>query len=165
MVRCEDVPRLQVHAFGHREHTHLFGCVSLLALSCQHTDQANTGLFVPSFYVVDYAIAHGVDPQTAFYALAVLNAGGIFGRIIPPALADRYGRYNAMIPCIVLMGLSALVFWPFAKTVVAIMLFAAFFGFFQGAFNVLIIPCVAQISDIREIGTRVGVIYSIVSFP
>ena len=47
----------------------------------------------------------------------------------------------------------------------AIVAFAALYGLFSGAFNALVIPCVAQISDIRVIGTRVGVLYSIISIP
>jgi hypothetical protein len=29
----------------------------------------------------------------------------------------------------------------------------------------VITPCVAQISDIRQIGTRIGMLYTIISFP
>ncbi|KAI1789946.1 hypothetical protein LXA43DRAFT_1018579 [Ganoderma leucocontextum] len=43
------------------------------------------------------------------------------------------------------------------------MLFAAVYDFFSGAINALIISCVAQISELREIGTRVGVLYSMIS--
>jgi hypothetical protein len=48
---------------------------------------------------------------------------------------------------------------------VALMLFAAVYGFFSGAFISLITPCVAQISDISQIGTRIGMLYSIISVP
>ncbi|TBU55768.1 MFS general substrate transporter [Dichomitus squalens] len=123
------------------------------------------GLFIPFFYIVDYSTAHGIHPQTAFYVLSVMNAGGILGRLAPPVLSDSLGRYNIIVPCAFLTGLSMLVFWPFATSLTAIMLFAAVYGFFSGAFNALIIPCVAQISELREIGTRVGVLYSIISFP
>ena len=85
--------------------------------------------------------------------------------VAPSALSDSLGRFNILVPCAFLTGLSMLVFWPFATNLVAIMLFAAVYGFFSGAFNALIIPCIVQISDIREIGTRVGILYSIISFP
>ncbi|KAH9919157.1 MFS general substrate transporter [Epithele typhae] len=123
------------------------------------------GLFIPFFYIVDYSTAHGVAPQTAFYVLSVMNAGGILGRLVPPVLSDALGRFNIIIPCALFTGLSMLLFWPFATSLVAIMLFAAVYGFFSGAFNALVIPVVAQISDIREIGTRVGVLYTIISVP
>ena len=101
----------------------------------------------------------------AFYVLSVMNAGGILGRLAPPFMSDALGRFNIIVPSALLTGLSMLVFWPFATNLVSIMLFAAVYGFFSGAFNALIVPCVAQISDIREIGTRVGVLYSIISIP
>ncbi|KAI0671247.1 MFS general substrate transporter [Trametes maxima] len=123
------------------------------------------GLFIPFFYIVDYSKDHGISSQTAFYVLSVMNAGGIAGRLAPAYLADRLGRFNILVPCAFLAGLSMLVFWTFSRTLVAIMLFAAVYGFFSGAFNALIIPCVAQISQMREIGTRIGVLYSIISFP
>ncbi|PIL34880.1 MFS general substrate transporter [Ganoderma sinense ZZ0214-1] len=123
------------------------------------------GLFIPFFYIVDYSTAQGISPHTAFYVLSVMNAGGVLGRLAPPFLSDTLGRYNVLVPCALLAGLSMLVFWPFATGLTALMLFAALYGFFSGAFNALVIPCVAQISEVREIGTRVGVLYSIISFP
>ncbi|RDX44156.1 MFS general substrate transporter [Lentinus brumalis] len=123
------------------------------------------GLFIPFFYIVDYTTAHGISPQMGFYVLSVMNAGGILGRLLPPFMSDSLGKFNILVPCAFLSGLSILVFWPFTTNLVTIMLFAAVYGFFSGAFNALIIPCIVQISDIREIGTRVGILYSIISFP
>lgn len=94
-----------------------------------------------------------------------MNAGGILGRLAPAFLADVLGRFNVIVPCAFLAGLSTLVIWTFSRSLVAIMLFAVAYGFFSGAFNALVIPCIVQISDVREYGTRIGVLYSIVSFP
>ena len=124
-----------------------------------------TGLFVPSFYIVDYSTAHGVSPQTAFYVLSVMNAGGILGRLLPPILSDKLGRFNILVPSALFSGLAILVFWPFARSVAPVMVYAATYGFFSGAFNALIMPCIAQVSEIREIGSRIGMLYSIISFP
>ncbi|CAL1713796.1 unnamed protein product [Somion occarium] len=123
------------------------------------------GLFVPNFYIVSYATEHNLSPSLAFTVLAVLNGGGILGRLAPPCLSDALGRFNLLIPSAFLAGLCTLVFWSFAKTTAEIMLYAILYGFFSGAFNALIIPCIAQISDIREIGVRIGILYSIISFP
>lgn len=70
-----------------------------------------------------------------------------------------------LAPSAFFAGLCTLVFWFFARNTLEIMLYAAIFGFFSGAFNALIIPCIAQISDITEIGVRIGMLYSIISFP
>ncbi|KAI0823283.1 MFS general substrate transporter [Trametes gibbosa] len=122
------------------------------------------GLFIPFFYIADYAKDNHISANTIFYILSAMNGGGILGRLAPPLLSDAVGRYNVIVPCAFLMGLSALVFWIFAKTLVAIILFAVVYGFFSGAFIAMLIPCVAQISELSEIGTKIGVLYSIISF-
>jgi MFS family permease len=124
-----------------------------------------SGLFIPFFYIVEYAHHLSIAPQMTFYVLAVMNAGGFFGRITPAYFSDTIGRFNLLVPSAFFSGLACLVFWMFAKSLVAVMLFAAAYGFFSGAFISVITPCIAQISDIRQIGTRIGMLYSIISFP
>ncbi|KAL0960544.1 hypothetical protein HGRIS_005582 [Hohenbuehelia grisea] len=123
------------------------------------------GLFIPFFYIINYAHDINIPARYTFYVLAVLNAGGIIGRTAPAYLSDVVGRFNILVPSAFLSGLSCLVFWFFAKGIVSVMLFAATYGFLSGAFISLINPCVAQISDIREIGTRIGMLYTMISFP
>ncbi|KAI0775615.1 MFS general substrate transporter [Trametes elegans] len=122
------------------------------------------GLFIPFFYMADYARDHHVSSSTAFYVLSAMNGGGILGRLLPPLASDLVGRFNMIVPCAFLMGLLALVFWIFAKSLVAIILFSILYGFFSGAFIAMLTPCLAQISERREIGTRIGVLYTIISF-
>ncbi|KAF8955854.1 MFS general substrate transporter [Flammula alnicola] len=123
------------------------------------------GLFIPFFYVVEYARHLSIPDHMSFYVLAVMNAGGVLGRIAPAYLSDSIGRFNLLTPSAFFSGLSCVVFWLFAKSLVSLMLFSSLYGFFSGAFISLITPCVAQISDIRQIGTRIGMLYSIISFP
>lgn len=107
-----------------------------------------------------------MSANTAFYVLAVLNAGGILGRVAPAGLSDALGRFNVLVPAAAGAGLVTLVIWPFVgHGLGGIMGYAAVYGFFSGAFNALIVPCIAQISDIKQIGTRIGMLYSILSFP
>ena len=123
------------------------------------------GLFIPSFYSVEYAKYLSIPEHTTFYVLAVLNAGGVLGRIVPAYLSDSIGRFNLLTPSAFFTGLSCLVIWLFAKSLVSLMVFAAIYGFFSGAFVSLVSPCVAQISHIEQIGTRIGILYSLISFP
>ncbi|EIW81585.1 MFS general substrate transporter [Coniophora puteana RWD-64-598 SS2] len=132
------------------------------------------GLFSPFFYLADYvqnfiqstpSLSTSTSAISVFYVLSVINAGGTLGRIIPALLSDALGRFNLLAPSAFLAGLSCLVFWMFANSILASMLFAAVFGFLSGAFISLITPCVAQISEKREIGTRIGVLYSMLSVP
>ena len=94
-----------------------------------------------------------------------MNAGGVFGRVAPAWLSDKIGRFNLLCPCSFLAGLSCLVLWMLGKDIVAITVFAVLYGFMSGAFISVVTPCVAQISDIREIGARIGVLYTFISVP
>ncbi|CDO72284.1 hypothetical protein BN946_scf184970.g136 [Trametes cinnabarina] len=122
------------------------------------------GLFIPFIYLAEYATDNHISANAALYVLSAMNAGGILGRLAPPLVSDVLGRFNVIVPSAFLMGLLAVVFWLFAKTLTTIIIFAVLYGFFSGAFIAMIIPCVAQISPDGKIGTRIGVLYSIVSF-
>ena len=41
------------------------------------------GLFFPIFYIQVYCISKGLDSTVTFYSLAILNAGSVFGRVLP----------------------------------------------------------------------------------
>ncbi|KAJ7819856.1 MFS general substrate transporter [Mycena olivaceomarginata] len=112
------------------------------------------GLFIPFFYIVDYA--H--DPRDS-------AEHDLHRRIAPAYLSDKIGRFNLLAPAAFLSGLLCVLFWVFARSLVLLMLFAAAYGFTSGAFISVITPCFAQISDIRQIGSRIGILYSIISFP
>ena len=123
------------------------------------------GIFIPFFYIVEYAKFLSISDHMAFYTLAVMNAGGVLGRIAPAYLSDKVGRFNLLVPSAFLSGLSCLVFWFFTKSLVSVMLFSVVYGFLSGSFVSVINPCVAQISDMSQMGTRIGILYSILSFP
>ncbi|TEB24234.1 MFS general substrate transporter [Coprinellus micaceus] len=124
------------------------------------------GLFTPFFYIVEYArhlpAAEGFNP---YYVLAILNAGGILGRIAPAWLSDTFGHYNLLLPAAFLAGLSCVTLWLCARTLVLLLAFAAVYGFLSGGFVSLITPCVVRISDPSEIGTRIGMLYTMISIP
>ncbi|KAF7422249.1 hypothetical protein PC9H_010405 [Pleurotus ostreatus] len=123
------------------------------------------GLFIPFFYLAEFAHAIGISTHLSFYVLAVLNGGGVLGRIAPAYLSDALGRFNLLAPSAFLAGLSCVSIWLFTHEIIALMFFAAVYGFFSGAFISLITPCVAQISEMNEIGTRIGTLYTVISFP
>ena len=123
------------------------------------------GLIIPAFYSVVYAKYLSIPEHITSYVLAVLNAAGILGRIVPAYLSDSIGRFNLLIPSAFFTGLSCLVIWLFAKSLVSLMVFAVIYGFISGAFVSLVSPCVAQISRIEQMGTRIGVLYTSFSFP
>ncbi|KAG6375940.1 MFS general substrate transporter [Boletus reticuloceps] len=123
------------------------------------------GMFTPYFYISDYAQSRHMSSKAAFCVLSIMNAGSVFGRIAPAWLSDKIGRFNLLCPCAFLSGLTCLVFWMFGEGPISIIVFAALYGFLSGAVISVVNPCVSQISHMREIGTRIGALYTLISVP
>ncbi|KAG9217882.1 hypothetical protein CCMSSC00406_0005252 [Pleurotus cornucopiae] len=122
------------------------------------------GIFFPYFYVQLFAVLHGVDPSIAFYSLAIMNAAGLPGRVLPGILADRFGPFNIIVP--VLLVNAALIFALFGVSAEGgIVAFVVFYGAFSGAFMTLWAPCAAALAvHPNEVGIRFGVGYFMSAF-
>ncbi|OPB36873.1 hypothetical protein A0O28_0059530 [Trichoderma guizhouense] len=119
------------------------------------------GMFLPFNYVILQAQNAGFSPSLVPYLIPILNAMSIFGRILPGIVADKMGRFNVMIIITFISAISCLAIWIPVKSVAGIIVFVIIFGFSSGGVISLGPTLVAQISDIRHIGTRVGVSFSI----
>ncbi|EQL00748.1 major facilitator superfamily transporter [Ophiocordyceps sinensis CO18] len=122
------------------------------------------GMFLPFNYVLLQAATVGMSPNLIPYMLPILNAVSILGRIIPGIVADKLGRYNVMIIITFISALFCLAVWTPVTNSAGIIVFMVIFGFSSGGFISLAPTLIAQISDIRQIGTRVGTAYAIQSF-
>jgi MFS family permease len=100
------------------------------------------GLFTPNFYVTSYTISLSLDPDMAFYMVAIMNGASLFGRVIPGIWADRYGAFNVMI---LSAGTSGIVCMCMTKatSITGIALWSAVYGFTSGA----------SISSLKSFGT------------
>ncbi|KAI1210267.1 MFS general substrate transporter [Annulohypoxylon truncatum] len=117
------------------------------------------GMFLPFNYIELQAKQEGISPDIIPYLLPIINAVSIPGRILPGFLGDRFGRFNTMIFIAGLSGVITLALWVPGKSTAATVVYGAVFGFASGGFISLLPAVVAQISDIREIGTRTGVAF------
>lgn len=119
------------------------------------------------FFLPSYAKSHHpAIPWLPSSSLTILNAGSFLGRIIPPLLADHLhlGLFNTLIACSFLAGLSCFLLMVNNHEASTIC-FAVVYGFLSGGFVSLINPCMHRITtEERELGTRVGMLYTIVSF-
>ncbi|RDW72525.1 MCT family MFS transporter [Aspergillus mulundensis] len=117
------------------------------------------------FYVQSYAIETGiVDDNLGFYLLAMLNAGSTFGRIAPNFLADHTGPLNMLIPAVSITAILSFV-WIGVHTVPGIIVLSILYGMFSGGFVSLPPVVMASITkDMRELGTRLGMVFAITSF-
>ncbi|KAL9708744.1 hypothetical protein Ac2012v2_008124 [Leucoagaricus gongylophorus] len=132
--------------------------ISILSAFC-----VNLGLFFPYFYLQSYAVYQRLEPSFAFYLLAILNAGGVFGRVLPNFLADRFGTYNMLLLSLYIS--SVLVFAILAiHTPAGLTCLALLYGFWSGSYVSLIPSLLVQLtSGPGELGVRMGIAFSIVA--
>ncbi|CEN59655.1 hypothetical protein ASPCAL02099 [Aspergillus calidoustus] len=122
------------------------------------------GLFLPFAFIPTQAQRYGMSTYLASYLLAFLNAGSVFGRIIPPYIADHIGRFNTMILTTIVSIILVLALWLPSRTNATAITFAVLYGFSGGSAVSLAPALIAQISEIREIGVRSGTYFAISAF-
>lgn len=80
-------------------------------------------------------------------------------------MADHLGKFNVMIITTALSALLSLAMWipaPNGSNAVTFV-FAGLFGFTSGTFVSMTPALVQQLSEVQEIGTRLGVTFGIIS--
>ncbi|CAI4214667.1 unnamed protein product [Parascedosporium putredinis] len=136
----------------------------VFAVTCAGFFMFAWGMFLPFTYIILQAQEQGMDPSLTMYLLPIMNALSILGRILPGFAADKFGRFNIMIIVGFLTALFTLVLWIPGKSSAAIIVYMVIFGFTSGGFISLSAPLIAQICDIRQIGTRTGAAFALQSF-
>ena len=139
--------------------------------------EVTIGLYIPFFYIANFVQELAGDTGSpednlSTYILAIMNIGGLIGRIVPAILSDRVGRFNLLVPCALLSGVLCMGLWlptsfvtaPGGRVALEVA-FSLLFGFFSCGFISLINACVAEISKPEEVGSRIGLLYCITSFP
>lgn len=122
------------------------------------------GIFVPVTYITSYAIAKGVDRETAYLLVAILNIGSIFGRFLPGYFSDKIGRFNTMLLVCIFCLVTTFGLWLPANRLSIMVAFALFYGFGSGSGISLTPVCISQICRIEDYGKRYGASYLVVSF-
>jgi MFS family permease len=122
-------------------------------------------LYVPFFYITPYALFKtGASATLAFYFVPIINAGSVFGRVFPNALADHIGTLNTLIPCTLACGVIAFS-WMSVDDTGDLLVFAILYGFFSGSFVSLAPTTIVSLSnDLHKVGTRLGMSFSISGF-
>ncbi|KAJ3160483.1 hypothetical protein HDU88_007943 [Geranomyces variabilis] len=121
-------------------------------------------LFNPFFYIELHAIAVGISEHHAKYLLSIMNASSLFGRVIPGIAADRYGRFNTLVPLTAMAAVLVLGLWLPATGWPAFVTFAVLYGFFSGSFIGLAPSCIAQIVPQANMGANLGANLAVTSF-
>ncbi|KAJ4123211.1 hypothetical protein NW768_009740 [Fusarium equiseti] len=124
----------------------------------------------PTWISYNYARQYATDKlngsaSSSFLILIAINAVGIPGRMITAFLADRFfGAINVFIPTIFSAALC-LYMWSQVTTLTGEFIWVSIFGYFGAAIQSLFPSCCASLtSDLSKAGTRIGMIFSIISF-
>ncbi|KAJ7034713.1 major facilitator superfamily domain-containing protein [Mycena alexandri] len=119
------------------------------------------GIFYPIFYLQLYAIKQGIREKIAFDTIALINAGGVVGRVIPNFLADRVGSFNVIIPVIFLAAGCVLAMLAVALKSGEIIAVSLLYGMMNAGFVSMSPALLAELStDKSEIGIRMGLWFS-----
>lgn len=121
------------------------------------------GMFLPFNYVLLQAEKSAFSSVLVPYLLPILNAVSILGRVLSGVTADKVGRFNMMLSITFFSALVCVVVWIPIKSIAGVLVFVSIFGFASGGFIGVCTTLVSQISDISQIGTRVGTLFAIES--
>ncbi|KIL66135.1 hypothetical protein M378DRAFT_75791 [Amanita muscaria Koide BX008] len=124
------------------------------------TAPALLGMYFPLTFLQLYAVKRGINPQLAFYSLAILNGSSAFGRIIPNLVVHKFGNLNVLIVCV--MSSVIMIFSMLAvNSTAGIVIFCVIYGFLVGAYVGLLGPLFANLAKNQsEIGARIGICFA-----
>ncbi|KAJ4479062.1 MFS general substrate transporter [Lentinula aciculospora] len=123
-----------------------------------------TTRYAPLNFGVVYATSHGMSQQLAFYSLAILNAGSLFGRTLPNVLATMFGPLNLLIGSCTVSSISLYV-WFTATGNAGILAFEAIYGITSGAYVSCLPAATASLTkNPNETGLRLGMMFFSTSF-
>lgn len=118
------------------------------------------GFFPALFYLPSYAQrVPGISPNVAKYILTICNSASVFGRITPGYIGDRIGRLNTLIPSILLCGAVQIAFWLPARGDALIIIFAILYGYSSGAIVSLFPACLGQLFGIKNLQSRLCIMF------
>ncbi|KAI9806375.1 MAG: hypothetical protein M1825_006490 [Sarcosagium campestre] len=124
------------------------------------------GLYFAFYYIGSFGRnVIGVTQNDSIDLLLIMNGVGLFGRLIPNYSADRWlGPLNALIP-VVACAAVLIYCWLAVHTHAGLIAFATVYGMFAAGIQSLFPATISSLTqDVRKTGTRMGMVFSIVSF-
>ncbi|KAE9964745.1 hypothetical protein EG328_010221 [Venturia inaequalis] len=111
------------------------------------------------------SLAATYPKDTGFYLIATMNGVSCLGRLIPGYISDKIGRFNTLLIFIFTTLIFMLALWlPLGtKSLPALYVFAALFGFGTGCWMALTPACIGQLCRAEEFGRYYGTLYFLVS--
>lgn len=124
------------------------------------------GLYFAFYYIGSFGRdILGISQAEAINDLLIMNGVGLFGRLIPAHLADRFfGPVNTIIPFAFISGLL-IYCWAAVNSKGGLVGFAIIYGLFASGIQSLFPATTASLTpDLKKAGVRMGMVFSVVSF-
>ncbi|KAF2197102.1 major facilitator superfamily transporter [Delitschia confertaspora ATCC 74209] len=119
------------------------------------------GVYVPYFYIQNYALDLGIDDDMTFNIVSIMNAATFFGRFPYNYLADSYGGISVLVPCCFATAI-VLFLWRFVHTVAGLIVISAIYCFVTGGLVSLPAATIANLTvNKAEYRTRMGMGYTV----
>lgn len=118
------------------------------------------GLYTPFTYIDIWTSTYQIPGNG--YWLCVMNGASAFGRVIPGILADRAGRINLLLPNLYLCAILVFIF-PLCTNLGSIIVYTFLYGWGSGCYVSLIPAAIAQLGSTETIGTRIGLMFAVMS--
>ncbi len=116
-------------------------------------------LFVPFVHLVKFSVDHGHDEGWSILLISLIGVGSMLGRLTLGGVADRYGRYRAVVA--MYLGMALVQAWWFLSTDFwALVLYAVLFGLTYGGYVALAPALIADYFGAKNVGGILGVLYS-----
>lgn len=129
-------------------------------------EQIFWGVYFAFYYLGSFGRSIiGLPYKESINILIVLNGVGVFARIVPNHIADRYfGPMNTLIP--IVLSTSVLTFsWMAVTSRGGLYAWAVVYGMVAAAIQSLFPATLSSLTtDLRMQGTRMGMVFTIVSF-
>ncbi|KAI3390936.1 hypothetical protein diail_8334 [Diaporthe ilicicola] len=123
------------------------------------------GVYFAFYYLASYSRdIIGLSYVDSLNLLLLLNGIGIIGRLVPNHLADRWGPINVFVPTAIIAGVCQLT-WIAVSSPPGLYAWTVFFGIAAGGIQSLFPAGLSSLTtDLRKSGTRMGMVFTIVSF-
>ncbi|KAF8809866.1 MFS general substrate transporter [Phlegmacium glaucopus] len=122
------------------------------------------GFYYPFFYLQLDASKHGINETLTFYALVIMNASSLAGRLSPGFLARFFGVVHMTVASVVCCG-ALILSMAAIGNVTSVVVIAVLYGYPAGIYIALEGPLIAFLTpDISELGARLGMAYILCAF-
>ncbi|KAK8116312.1 major facilitator superfamily transporter [Apiospora sp. TS-2023a] len=165
-----DRPRHWLRATGHFPLCQLLHAAAFAAAQGGQLSRVNFwGVYFGFYYLSSFARSELVMHPHLSYSdslnlLLLTNGVGVIGRLGPNYFADRVGPLNLLIPTCFITGV-ALLSWMAVGAPAQLYVWSVFYGIAAGGIQSLFPAGLSSLTtDLRKRGTRMGMVFTIVSF-